>query len=306
MSAQFILSFDCEGKWGVADLLSKRHSNDLSDERLRFAYREIVGMLDEFDIRATFAFVGLFSQSSAEFAQLRPAIEPLRHASPGFLGMALQDIDSCAGDGWHGDHLLAEVAESNLGHEIALHGVTHVPWPTMFEPLARLEMELAAQLSGPIRNSRTFVYPRNQVAHSNVLQDAGLAGFRTARNRSRLVSLLSEFNIFQRPDHYAPANGLVRIPPGFFLNWRSGLRAAVPIAMTRLRVRRLLDTAGKSGGIVHFWLHPENIASSPSTLGVLRALLAEVASAREAGACNVLTQLDFCERATVTGDTIRW
>jgi hypothetical protein len=49
-----------------------------------------------------------------------------------------------------------------------------------------------------------------------------------------------------------------------------------------------------SDGVVHYWLHPENIASAPATLGLLRMLLREVADAREAGRCEVMTQLDYC------------
>ena len=62
MPATFILSLDCEGKWGVADHLDAQTHRSLADARLRAAYRDILAALDRYDIAATFAFVGLFAQ----------------------------------------------------------------------------------------------------------------------------------------------------------------------------------------------------------------------------------------------------
>jgi peptidoglycan/xylan/chitin deacetylase (PgdA/CDA1 family) len=293
--ARFILSFDCEGKWGVADGLTAKHRRDLSDERLHEAYQSILDVLDEYEIQATFAFVGAFAQSPDDFARIRPDIEALDRRAPGYLGPALRDIDEANGTGWHGHHLVDAVGSSCVHHEIALHGLTHIPWTTVDEAFAEAEMRMLESLEGPVRDSRTFVYPRNLVAHTEVLARHGFEGFRTARpERSRLVSLLSEFNLFEVPEHARLTDDIVPIPAGFFLNWRSGLRGLVPPAVTRIRARRLLDSAAASGAVVHYWLHPENIASAPSTLELLRTLARDVANAREAGDCEVLTQLGYC------------
>jgi hypothetical protein len=293
--ARFILSLDCEGKWGVADHLSARHRRDLSDQRLREAYRSIVAVLDEFGIPATFAFVGAFTQSRSDFAKLRPAIEELGRSAPGYLGPALADLDRTRGEGWHGDHFVELVGEARAGHEIALHGVTHVPWTDLDAAAAAAELSLLQQLEGPIRSSKTFVYPRNLVAHTDLLASHGFEGYHMARERSRAVSLLSEFNLFEAPERaVAPAKGIVRIPAGFFLNWRSGARRLVPPTVTGARARRLLQRAAANDGVVHYWLHPENIASAPSTLRLLKMLVGEVARARDAGHCEAMTQLSYC------------
>lgn len=297
MAARFILSFDCEGKWGVADHLTARHRRDLTDQRLGGTYSSIVRLLDEFGIAATFAFVGAFSQSSRQFARVRAAIEGLRPLAPDFLGPALRDVDASGGEGWHGEHLVDLVGQAQENHEIALHGVTHVPWTELDEAAARAELAILQQLEGPIRDSRTFVYPRNLVAHPDLLATAGFMGFRTARRHSRLASLMSEFNLFEAPELPQPPNGIVHIASGFFLNWRNGARRLVPPAVTRLRAAKLLSAAEASRGVVHYWLHPENIASAPSTLELLQMLLREVAIARDAGRCEVMTQLDYCRWA---------
>ena len=294
MPARFILSFDCEGKWGVADHLTARHQHDLSDERLGEAYRSILRLLDEFEVPATFAFVGAFTQSARDFARLRPVFEAFRPNAVDYLGPALRDLDETMGLGWHGADLVDCVAQARASHEIALHGVTHVPWTDLDEAAAQAELAILSQLEGPIRQSRTFVYPRNLIAHVGLLMAHGIEGFRTARAGSRLSSILSEFNLFEKPDRPAPPNGIVHIPAGFFLNWRHGARRLVPPELTRARARRLLEAAALDSGVVHFWLHPENIASAPSTLGVLNLLLREVSAAREAGRCDVTTQVGYC------------
>lgn len=294
MTARFILSLDCEGKWGAADHLTGRHRTELTDERLREAYRSIVAVLDEFRIPATFAFVGAFTQSRTDFARVRPGIEALSRNAPHYLGPALRDLYETDGSGWHGDHLVDLVGQAQAGHEIALHGVTHVPWTDMDDASAQAELALLQQLEGPIRESATFVYPRNLVAHTDLLAKHGFKGYRTARRRSRLWSLLSEFNLFEAPERPSNGNDIVSIPAGFFLNWRCGARRLVPLAVTAARAKRLLRGGAANNGVVHYWLHPENMASAPATLAVLKLLLREVAAAREAGRCEIMTQAGYC------------
>lgn len=295
MAARFILSFDCEGKWGVADRLTAAQQRELTDDRLRSAYRSIVDLLDEYRISATFAFAGAFSQSPGAFQAIRPELQRLSESAPAYLGPALRDIEETRGSGWHGGDLVEIVANARTPHEIALHGVTHVPWTAMDAAFAEAELRLFERLQGPVRRSRTFVYPRNLVAHAHALEDRGFEGFRAARpSRSRLLSLLSEFNLWEDPESPAKGNEIVPIPAGFFLNWRSGLRKLVPPTVTRARAKRLLQRAAPSGSVVHYWLHPENIASAPSTFQLLQALVREVAAAREEGHCEVLTQLGYC------------
>jgi peptidoglycan/xylan/chitin deacetylase (PgdA/CDA1 family) len=295
VAARFILSLDCEGKWGVADHLTPRHQRDLTDQRLREAYEAILEILDEYRIEATFAFVGAFTQSPGDFARIRPAIDTLGRRAPGYIGPALRDIDESGGAGWHGHILVDAVKSARVDHELALHGVTHVPWTSVDVVFAEAEMQLFERLEGPVRGSRTFVFPRNLVAHADVLFRHGFEGFRTARpSHSRALSFLSEFNLFESPERPPRPGGIIHIPAGFFLNWRSGLRRLVPPAVTRTRAKRLLDAAAATGAIVHYWLHPENVASAPATLGLVRMLAREVARSREAGDCEVLTQLGYC------------
>lgn len=297
MVARFILSLDCEGKWGVADCLTRSEHTWLSDERLRQAYRGITELLDEYEVPATFAFVGLFAASEQTFRQLSPVITRLAHQAPNYLGPALFDSLEGSRQGWHGDWAVHAVSNARIRHEIGLHGVTHVPWTTQGPNFFAEELALLRELRSPVSESRTFVFPRNEVAHLELLESAGLQGYRMApRPTSRARNLLSAFNLWSAPEHdsQGPRSGIIPIPGGYFINWRHGLRRLVPPWLTRARFRLLLDNAG-SEGVVHAWMHPENVASAPDTLDLLRDIVSLVARKRDLGHCEVLTQINYVE-----------
>ena len=300
MPGRFILSLDCEGKWGIADHLGAIEHRTLNDASLRQAYRSVVALLDEFDIQATFAFVGLFGEGVRSFRRLRPAIEQLAGRAGNYLRSALADIDDGSGEGWHGDWAVEMVGAAGAGHEVAMHGVTHFPWDRMDEAFVADEMALYRELEGPVGRSRTMVFPRNRVAHADKLPSIGIEGYRLAPGRrSRLRNLAGEFNIFEHaePDPARTGRGPAPIPAGYFVNWRSGARRLVPKAITERRFANILANADAEAGISHFWLHPENIASAPDTLAVLRGMVRQVAHARDAGRCIVQTQADYCRQS---------
>lgn len=300
MTARFILSLDCEGKWGVADHLGPDEQSSLTDNGLRRAYSAILRLLDEYDVSATFAFVGLFGESRAAFRRLRPEVERLAEKAPKHLRPALRDIDEGSREGWHGDWAVEEVAAARQHHEIALHGVTHLPWGDVDRALAMEELSLYRQLNSRVRHSQTFIYPRNQVAHIELLKRIAIQGYRLApRPRSRVSSLASELNLLTPPEadpSAAASVGPLPIPAGYFVNWQHGPRRLVPQAVSRARLAMMLKRADRRGGVVHMWLHPENIATAEATLSLLRSLVGQVAKLRDSGRCEVLTQLGYVQR----------
>ena len=299
MTGRLILSLDCEGKWGVADHLGSAAHRALGDASLRQAYSAVVALLDEFDVPATFAFVGLFGESPSSFRRLRPVIEQLAARAKGYLRPALADMDHGSKEGWHGDWAVEAVGSARAQHEIAFHGISHVPWDQMNDTFVADEMALYRELEGPVGRSLTMVFPRNRVAHAGLLPSIGIEGFRlAAKRRSRLRSLAAEFNIFERCERDPIGSDLspVPIPAGYFVNRQYGLRRLVPRAVSERRFANILSDAEATGGVCHFWLHPENIASAPATLDLLRGMIRQAACARDAGRCVVQTQIGYCRQ----------
>lgn len=283
MTGYFTLSLDCEGKWGVADLLGDFHHRTLGDARLHEAYSAITSLLEEKGMAATFAFTELFLRSRDELLSL--PVDELVHTLP-YARSAFDDLRSGSGEGWAAPWALEMVGNR---HEIACHGVTHTPWTDMSRDQARYELSIVPRPRGG-----TFIYPRNAVAHLDVLEEAGFAGYRLAPPRtSRVRSLAREANLLTPAEPLPAPAGLQPIPAGHFINWVSGLRRLVPPALTRLRARKILERAARSGGVAHFWTHPENIASAPGTLANLRAVLEEAAELRRQGRIEVMTQIEL-------------
>lgn len=284
MAGTFILSLDCEGKWGVADHLSPRWRRDLSEARLKEAYRAIAALLERTGVPATFAFTELFLRSRDELLEL--PLDEVTARLP-YTAPAFHDLLHGSGEGWTGEWALGTIGP---GHEIASHGVTHTPWTKMSAEQARYELSLI-----PMARGRTFIHPRNAVAHLDLLEQAGFVGYRLAPPpRSRAASLAREFNPFAPAEPPPQPARLQPIPGGHFINWLSGARRLVPPWLTRRRARHALEQAARTGGVAHFWTHPENIASAPATLRNLEAVVEEAAAMRRAGRIEILTQIDYC------------
>lgn len=295
MSARFILSLDCEGKWGVADLLDKGLHAALGDQSLKQAYRTLISLLDEFEIPATFAFVGAFAEPREALFEKLGSLNDFRTIAPDYIGPAIVDMTDGSREGWHGAWAVDLVGAADEKHEIALHGVTHIPWDRFTREQAKKELDFLSSMESPVRHSRTFIYPRNRVAHVDILAEMGMMAYRKAPPlQTRAMSFASEFNLWEKaqPDGRLE-NSLVTIPSGFFVNWQAGLRKAVPRVASAARARRLLNDAAHNEQIVHYWLHPENLATAPGTINQLRDILKVVREARDRGKCAVLTQEQY-------------
>lgn len=298
----FILSLDCEGKWGMADCLDRRHQELLTSVRLIKAYETLADMFGRFDIQATFAFVMalLLEQDDRQrfdelllgnVATADPWLEQYRRArSAGTL------------EGWHLPEALA-IVRSGKGHEIACHGFCHRPLADdlVSAAQARAELEAAVQVAHSKQiDLQTFIFPRNEVGHLDEIRKAGFVGYRTALRRvngmgGRAIRIAEELNLWRLPQQSMPVadNGLVPIPAGYFFNWRYGTRRLIPPEITQMRWRNLLRR-GARGGVVHLWLHPHNLVTASDTAHALERFLAEVAEARAAGRIRIATQAEYC------------
>lgn len=288
MTGTAIISLDCEGRWGVADHLTPELAAGFTDARLRAAYRAVIDLFAAFGISATFAFVELFTRPASRGTTR--LVQDLSQELP-YLVRAAEGL-AAGEEGWVGDWACDMACEG--GHEIAFQGATHVPWPMLSRDQARRELNMTRP-----EQRRTMVFPRNQIAHCDVLAEFGCRAFRGQHHyASRAHSLLAEFNLATSAQPLIePAPGApVEIPSGVFVNWRSGLRKLVPPAVTRRRARNLLLDAARTGGVAHFWLHPENIASAPATLANLEAVVTEIVRLRDAGQIRVETQLSVLDR----------
>lgn len=298
----------------MADRLDPHVHRHLTDRALAAAYEDLVGLFARYDTPATFAFVMAFTLSASQrsgFRQLNrhggQTDDWMRH-----FWSALERGDT---QGWFQPHAL-DVVQADGRHEVACHGFCHRPLSDESVSVAAAEAELdaahaVARLKGVALH--TFIFPRNVVGHLPVLRRMGYIGYRARRLQGdgtlgRVRSVAGELNLHPRPqlvDTPAPGH-LVRIPSGYFLNWRSGVRRAVPRALTVKRWMNLIDRAAAQGEVAHLWLHPHNLVTGPGTRSTLESILAYAAMRRAQGELDILTQEGYCRRilARSAGDSV--
>lgn len=302
MTATFILSLDCEGKWGMADKITDYHDHHLTTAKLSQAYASLLALFERYEIPVTFAFVMAFLLS-AEEQRRNDHLFPTCDVGSQWLSRFRDAQARGSSDGWAHPDLLDRVRDEGR-HEIACHGFSHLPLDRSITPQAAAAEFAACRQVADMRGValETLVYPRNQVGHVDQLQPNGFTGFRDRLARPEgkagmLMALASEFNIYERTQPACPParDEAVRIPAGYFFNWRVGARKRVPRAVTKLRWKNLLDRSG-ADDVVHLWLHPHNIITGPETLGSLEEVLREVADRRHRGKVETMTQADYCRR----------
>ena len=290
-------SFDCEGKWGMTDI-STPWDIDLTRTNLLKAYEFILDTLNEYDIPATFAFVGALTETREEFLDAAlPALSSENYSR--WLDYSKHRIIDKAEEGWFLPELLSMVKERQT-HEIATHGYTHIPFNMLDKSDVKIELQLVQ--SWAERNKiqcSTMVYPRNIIAHQEILKDHGILGYRNLpiellnrRMPKYIKTLVEEIWIFQKSEQIDKSDPL-KIPGGTFINWHNGLRRYIPSFVSLLKYKSMIDNARLCRGVAHFWLHPHNLITSPSTKNLFRKLCAEVALKSETSTLVVKKQHDF-------------
>lgn len=299
MTGRFIISLDCEGKWGMADVLQDYHHRLFTDEALAAVYADLVALFGAYDTPATFAFVMAFTLSQDERKEFAALLEDSGRKDD-WLTHHWDERRAGRTGGWFQPEAL-EIVRADPRHEIACHSFCHRDLADGAISEAGAEAELAAAAAVAALKGvdlRTFVYPRNSIGHLAALRRAGYVGYRTARgSRGRILAIASEFNLRPAPEEAVSprADGLIAIPAGYFLNWRFGPRRYVPQAVTVRRWTNLLDSAAASGGVAHLWFHPHNLITGPSTRDALEQILAYAARLREEGRLQIVTQERYCE-----------
>lgn len=298
-AGKFVISLDCEGKWGMADKIGPFHDRYITHEGLIAAYNTLCDLFKSYDMPATFAFVMAFvldEQGRSKFGNYfcDDEIEGkswLRHFRK---AEAMHNVD-----GWFCPEAL-EIVRSSGNHEIAAHGFSHIPLGENHVPrhVAERELKGCTEVAEHLGiNLRTFVYPRNDIGHVSVLADAGIAGYREAPRKlnnvpARLSNLVSEANIFTRAESSLAnhTTGVRRIPGGYMVNWQHGARRIVPSIVSSIRWSSILADAAENGKIAHLWLHPHNILTAPRTLDRVHTILAGARRWRDRGRLDVVTQ----------------
>lgn len=248
MPGIFLLTLDTELAWGTYDI------GGLTKYKKHFSfYRknvdDLIGALERYKIKATWAFVG----------QL-------------FL-----DGDET----WHAPDLLEKIKKMSLPQEIANHTFSHIVLGRVSKDIARFQIKKTMDLAKKENiNIKSLVFPRNSIAYLDVLKELGIKSFRGYKKRKIWQYVFNQvfpttppvYNIEKLINY----NGVLEIPESMFLMPYDGARKIIPSFSRRIKVKKGLKKAIATNGLFHLWFHPFNLGSSPKMISDLEYILSIV------------------------------
>ena len=215
-----------------------------------------------------------------------------------FVGRLLDDsrgFDGLRGDRgcWYAPDLVEAIRDDPVDHEIATHSYGHVYFGESSAEAVRADlMRARAVHEAHGLPFRSLVFPRNQVAHLDIVAEAGIEVFRSvdagvlqavSRRAPQLRPLV---NLADKALPIAPPvvhpvrrdHGLIELPSSLLLIGRNGLRRVVSPAALRSKLRAGLTRAVETGALFHLWFHPSNFYTGlESQLDVLDDALGRAA-----------------------------
>jgi peptidoglycan/xylan/chitin deacetylase (PgdA/CDA1 family) len=148
--------------------------------------------------------------------------------------------------------VLESILRSPVRHDIGAHGYSHKVFSKMSEIEARREMELISKGFGRFGlQPRSFVFPRNKVAHLHILEECGYTSFREAGN------LLNDGMYIKR------IGRMYDIHPSFHLG----------SSFTPAFLNQIIDISAKQGLPFHLWFHPRDLCETISFEWSLRRVV---------------------------------
>ncbi len=287
MRGAFCLSIDVELGWGFWDIPSARYFRECA-EKERHIVDRMLEILGRYGASATWAIVGRLVERAP-----RPPVET-PHG----------DLI------WYAPDIVDRIRSASPCQDVGSHGFAHIYFGKSSR--AQAEEDLAAARSAGARRGldlASFVFPRNQVAHLDLLAAAGVKVFRSvdvgwhtvvgqrggalpgrAANLADKILPLPPATV--RPRRHA--NGLVELPSSMLLLGRDGLRRLAPPRTAVLKAELGLARARRRGEVFHLWCHPSNFYfDTKRQLGVLERIVMAACRERDRGLLEVRTMRSF-------------
>lgn len=243
----FCISIDTELLWGRKDLNYAPFVE--KTKREREVINILINLFEKYSIPATWAIVGkLF-------------LDPPKNCTDPNL--------------WYAKDVIKLLRKSTK-QEIGCHSYSHPEFTKLSHKQADAEIYKCLTIGNKMGiKLKSFVFPRNLVAHTDLLAKYKFTGFR-GLHPYRPTSLSPGLNkIFQLadlllliPHAYKPQvnNGLVNIPGSMYYISDRGLRSLLPVKVRVLKAKRGIDKAISEKKIFHLWFHPVDFAGNTNRL----------------------------------------
>lgn len=289
-SGAFVISLDLELHWGVCD-----REDSLTDYRdnlleVRNIVPRLLELFSEFDIRASWATVGmLFFETREELIAHLPDTRP-GYADSRLSAYKYLDLvgDNETDDPLHFAPSLIKKVDATEGQEVASHTFSHFYCLEKGQSVDSFEADIEAAIRAAERRNielKSLVFPRNQcnLEYLSVLEDYGFRAYRGNPPAWMYEAIRHEQeNLFRRGfrliDSYIPltspegsedtgVNSGSRHKP-VNISGNRFLRPYFPTleGLEEIRFRRIqreMRHAAEQGTIYHLWWHPHNFGENP-------------------------------------------
>jgi hypothetical protein len=244
MVGALCISIDLELAWGIWDKPSAE-AHGRCEELEHFIVDRLVDRFECYGISATWAIVGrLLEQDAAR-----------------------------QGGIWFAPNLVERVRDASVTQDIGSHGYAHLYFGETDRESLRADLAAARRVHDahglPFES---FVFPRNQIKHLDLLREVGIRVFRSVDLgwhrfvRSWGGAILGRAaNFLDKAVPIPPATvvpvthqRLVELPSSMLLLARKGVRRAIPPRALVTKASLGLEAARRTGEVFHLWFHPSN------------------------------------------------
>lgn len=304
----FTISLDFELIWGTADLGIESFKRLCEIERSEVIDR-LLSLFEEFEFPATWAILGhLFLEHCEPVAGVKHP-EIVRPSFP-WIKDDWFEHDACGSEHDRSIHLgrslVEKIRRCAVPQEIGSHSFSHIIFghEGCTREVALSEVAECVKLAAEMDIRMTsFVFPRNEIGHLDVLSNYGFRCYRGVepnwfeeRNVSEAVrrSLrLFEVLTSATPPVVLPhltESGLWNVPGSAMFFPMHGVRRFIPMKSRVSRCVKGLKKAAREKKVFHLWFHPTNMVDEMEKMfGGLRKVLEQARDLRDGGELDFMT-----------------
>lgn len=316
----FMVSLDLELAWGAFDLWGPRAADiprpwpEIFLQTREVVIDALLRLFQEYQIPATWAIVGhlFLDHCDAVNGVKHPDMPRPRHRWFKDDWYAYDPASTVETDPiWYGRDIVEKIMMARPRQEIACHSFSHVIFGDegCSEKVAEAEVRkcvASAQQLGI--ELKSFVFPRSQAGHHEILSEHGFLCYRAPRpgwfdafrgRAQRLARLINDVLALSPPCAVVEKHpsGLWSISASAYYRSTHGVGRFVPVKSRIKQCVKGIRTAIDNGGVFHLCLHPWNFAVETERLiEGLRRILQVAAAASQEGKLELLSMGQLAER----------
>lgn len=307
-SGTFVVSLDTELAWGTFDTEAGYRPFEEAYRRTPSVVRELCSLFETYEIPATWAVVAhLFEDCGGEHDCTRVDLDWIDD----WYG-SLPCRNGVDQELWYAPEILDTIRSCSVPQEVGLHGYSHLILGAdgCSREVVRREVNAAIDaLNAQGISPSSFVFPRNDIGHLNVLADAGIEVIRGVddiwfEKQDLPRTIRKPFRFANEALSWAPPvvtprkrNGVIEIPGSqVFRPFHGGWQFA-PERTRVARAKKGLEAAAETGQIFHLRFHPFDFGFEPDRmLEFFEQVLEYVTTLQRRGELSVRTLSEIARR----------